>query len=293
MFYLMSYDRCSNRPVGVWPPSMSVKRLFRNCIRRTGWDVRRFDPRLLGASQLARHLVVQKIDVVFDVGANRGQFAEELRDAGFSGRIISFEASSAAHSTLSRRARGNTNWMVAPRMALGDRNGTITLNLAGNSVSSSVLPMLPSHVRAEAKSRYVGSEVVDLRTLDSVSGEFATDTERIFLKLDVQGFEYKVLQGAEQFLARVAGIQIELSLVPLYDGEHLFHSMIHDLENRGYEIWSLVPGFVDPHTARLLQLDAILFRTEPNYLANTLPAPEVADIKMSRIVSGQARINSN
>ncbi len=106
--------------------------------------------------------------------------------------------------------------------------------------------------------------VVDLRTLDSVSAALATDTERIFLKLDVQGFEYKVLQGAERFLARVAGIQIELSLVPLYDGEHLFHSMLHDLEERGFEMWSLIPGFVDPETGRLLQLDAIFFRAEPN-----------------------------
>jgi hypothetical protein len=72
-----------------------------------------------------------------------------------------------------------------------------------------------------------------------------------------------VLQGAERFLARIAGIQIELSLVPLYDGEHLFHPMLHGLEERGYDLWSVVPGFVGPETGRLLQLDAIFFRKEP------------------------------
>ena len=82
------------------------------------------------------------------------------------------------------------------------------------------------------------------------------------MKLDVQGFEHKVLQGAGQVLRRVAGIQLELSLVPLYDGEHLFHPMLHDLEERGYELWSVIPGFVDPDTGRLLQLDAIFFRKE-------------------------------
>ena len=122
--------------------------------------------------------------------------------------------------------------------------------------------MLPSHGSAAPESRYIGSETVALRTLDSVSKELATDTERIFLKLDVQGFEYKVLQGAEQFLRRVSGIQIELSLVPLYDGERLFHPMLHDLEEHGYDLWSVVPGFVDPQTSRLLQLDAIFFRKE-------------------------------
>jgi hypothetical protein len=145
-------------------------------------------------------------------------------------------------------------------MALGDSEGTIGLNLAGNSVSSSVLPMLPSHRKAAPESTYVGSETVDLQTLDKVGPGLAGDAEQIFLKLDVQGFEPKVLQGAEQFLSRVAGIQIELSLVPLYDGESLFQPMIRSLEERGFELWSLFPGFADPESGRLLQMDAIFFR---------------------------------
>ena len=145
-------------------------------------------------------------------------------------------------------------------MALGHQDGTITLNLAANSASSSVLPMLPAHAAADPESRYIGSENVDLRTLDSVEKDFVTKAERIFLKLDVQGFEHKVLQGAEEFLNRVLGIQIELSLLPLYEGEHLFDPMLHYLEDLGYDLWSVIPGFVDPATSRLLQVDAIFFR---------------------------------
>lgn len=241
---------------------MSLKQFVRTRIRNAGWDIKRFDPRSSAAAQLARQLFVHQIDVVIDVGANTGQFALELRNAGFPGRIVSFEPSSAAHSTLTERARRDANWMVAPRMALGDRNGTIALNLAGNSASSSVLPMLPSHVRAAPESRYVGSETADVRTLDRVGVEYTTGGERIFLKLDVQGFEYQVLQGAGRFLQAVAGIQLELSLVPLYDGEHLFRPMLRDLEDGGFDLWSMVPGFVDPATGRLLQLDAIFFRKE-------------------------------
>lgn len=253
---------------------MPIKRFVRNCIRRAGWDIKRSDPRSSEASRIVRQLFVHEIDVVFDVGANTGQFATMLRDAGFPGRIVSFEPSTNAHSTLSKRARRDANWIVAPRMALGDHDGTISLNLAGNSVSSSVLPMLPSHASAAPESRYVGSETVDLRTLDSVGTELAMDTERVFLKLDVQGFEYKVLQGAEQFLSCVTGLQIELSLVPLYDGERLFHPMLLDLEERGYEMWSLVPSFVDPGTGRLLQLDAIFFRKPPISVERSIPKPE-------------------
>jgi FkbM family methyltransferase len=241
---------------------MSVRGFVRNCIRLTGWDLTRIDPRPSEAAHLVRQLHAHRIEVVFDVGANTGQFAEKLRDAGFPGRIVSFEPSTGAYSTLIKRAQRDARWIIAPRMALGDHSGTISLNLAGNSVSSSVLPMLPSHGKAAPESRYVGTETVDLRTLDGVNTEFATDSERVFLKLDVQGFESKVLQGAEQFLRRVSGIQIELSLVPLYDGERLFHPMLHDLEEHGYDLWSVVPGFVDPETSRLLQVDAIFFRTD-------------------------------
>jgi FkbM family methyltransferase len=242
---------------------MSIKHSLRKSLNRVGWDVRRVDPSSLGLSQLARQLSIHQIEVVFDVGANTGQFAEMLREAGFPGRIVSFEPSAAAHAILSKHARRDADWIIAPRMALGDQDGTITLNVAGNSVSSSVLPMLPMHASAAPESRYVRTEAVDLRTLDSVSQELTRDDERIFLKLDVQGFEYKVLLGAQQFLHRVAGLQLELSLVPLYEGEHLFHPMLHDLEKSGYELWSVVPGFVDPHSGRFLQVDAVFFRKEP------------------------------
>jgi FkbM family methyltransferase len=241
---------------------MSVKRFVHKCLWRVGWDLVRVDPdpRPSEAMQLVRQLSVHQIDVIFDVGAHTGQFAGMVRSAGFGGRIVSFEPSSAAHSTLIQRAQCDANWFIAPRMALGDRAGTTTLNLAGNGFSSSLLPMLPSHLSAAPESGYVGSETVDLCTLDSMGTELAKHAERVFLKLDVQGFEHKVLQGAKEFLNRVAGIQLELSLVPLYEGESLFHPMLHDLEERGYEIWSLFPGILAPDTNRLLQLDAIFFR---------------------------------
>jgi FkbM family methyltransferase len=239
---------------------MSIKRFIRNSLRSAGWDLKKFNPLYSADTQLVRQLSAHRIDVVFDVGANYGKFAEKLRDAGFSGRIVSFEPSTAAHESLNKQALGDANWVIAPRMALGDQDGTITLNLAANSASSSVLPMLPAHAAADPESRYIGSENVDLRTLDSVEKDFVTKAERIFLKLDVQGFEHKVLQGAEEFLNRVLGIQIELSLLPLYEGEHLFDPMLHYLEDLGYDLWSVIPGFVDPATSRLLQVDAIFFR---------------------------------
>jgi hypothetical protein len=86
------------------------------------------------------------------------------------------------------------------------------------------------------------------------------ETERVFLKLDVQGFEMHVLRGAEDHLDRVAGVQAELALTPLYEGDAPWREVIDHLEQRGFELAGLEPGFEDPNTGRMLQADAILIR---------------------------------
>lgn len=239
----------------------SGKRLIRRSLHKLGWELSRFDCFSSPSLQLVRQLRTHEITVVLDIGANVGQFGARLRDAGFPGRIISFEASKDAHRCLRSRANGDKGWIIAPRMAIGQQDGAATLHLSANSVSSSLLPMLPAHVAVEPTSVYVGSESVDVRRLDSVAGEFLSDTDRVFLKSDVQGLELQVLRGAAGLMESTLGVQMELSLTPLYEGEHLFDAMFHELEDRGFKLWSLVPGLLDRDTGRLLQVDGIFFRS--------------------------------
>jgi FkbM family methyltransferase len=86
--------------------------------------------------------------VFFDVVANIGQFAEELRSVGFAGKIISFDPLTTAHAQLRNSAQNDSKWLVHPRIAVGDKNGEIEVNIAGNSELSSVLPMLDAHSSA-------------------------------------------------------------------------------------------------------------------------------------------------
>lgn len=237
-----------------------MKRFIRRTLHRIGWDLRRFDPGGSHWAQLVRQLAFHEVNVVLDVGANVGQFAAGLRDSGFHGRIISFEPLAIAHHKLQRQARHDRNWIVAPPVAVGDRDGRITVNVSRNSVSSSVLPMLTTHLHAEPDSQYVDHEDVDLRRLDTLAEGQISDRDRTFLKLDVQGFEYQVLKGARRLLNRVVGIRLEMSLVPLYGGDHLFDSMLQELTACGFELWSLLPAFLDRETGRLLQVDGTFFR---------------------------------
>ena len=153
------------------------------------------------ARQLLRGFDAFGIDLVFDVGANTGQFAREIRDSGFKGRIVSFEPLSAAHQELTVAAASDQLWAVHERCALGDQEGSVTLNIAGNSVSSSVLEMAAVHAAAAPGSAYVGQEETTLVKLDSVAHKYIGGSQRPFLKIDTQGFEWQVLTGARANLA--------------------------------------------------------------------------------------------
>jgi FkbM family methyltransferase len=201
------------------------------------------------------------IDLLIDVGANKGQYALSQRANGYKGEILSFEPLSAAHATLVELARNDPRWTIAERMAIGDRSGEIEINLAANSESSSVLPMLDTHLTAAPESRYIATETVPLCRLDDILHSKIAG-RRIFLKLDVQGFESYVLGGAEHILASTLGLQLEMSLLPLYLGETLMPEMHQFLRGQGFEMWDLRPIFRDRATGRLLQVDAVFTRKQ-------------------------------
>ena len=168
---------------------------IREIIRRFGWDLHRIqklDPNQTFASMLNRH----SVNLVFDVGANAGQFARSLRADGYKGRIVSFEPLSVLHRRMSAASSGDPLWIVADRMALGNKRGSATINVAGNDgESSSILPMLDTVVSAVPSAAYTGTETVDVIPLDEVAPKYLSADDRPFLKLDVQGFESDVLDG--------------------------------------------------------------------------------------------------
>jgi FkbM family methyltransferase len=233
-----------------------VKRL----IQSLGWTIYRTNgPNTPGAQILAALNHVNS-NLIFDIGANTGQFAEKLRSYGFAGKIVSFEPLSSVYGVLSKASQSDSDWLVHPRTAVGDHDGEIQINIAGNSVSSSVLPMLDAHSSAAVDSAYVASEHTPLVKLDSVSAQYLDSNSRPFIKIDTQGFEWQVLDGATNTLEHAKGILLELSLVPLYDGQRLWRDVIERMEAEGFTLWAIQKGFTDPRTGRSLQVDAIFLR---------------------------------
>lgn len=242
---------------------MSVKHQLRHLAQRFGFDIVRYplhDP-LARTSRLLSH---HNINCVVDVGANDGGFATAIRGHGYSGRIISFEPLKEPFESLRRRAVSDPSW-DALQYALGDSEREITVNVSANAgQSSSVLPMLEVHTAVAPGSRYIGTETVTQHRLDVVLPHVLSGPPaRTFLKIDVQGYERAVLDGASRLFAEdaIVGLQLELSLVPVYGGAMTYREVLDRADALGMTLMGLDPVFADPRSGQLLQADAVFFAT--------------------------------
>jgi FkbM family methyltransferase len=234
-----------------------IKQMIHRGLRLFGADVHRYAHTLPAVRR--RTLNELGIDLVLDVGANQGQYARELRRSGYSGRIVSFEPLPEAFDHLAEAFSSDPLW-EGHQLALGETDGRTQINVSGNSVSSSVLEMSSEMVAAVPAAAYAGSREVTLCRLDTIVERILGLQKNVYLKMDVQGYERAVLTGARRTLDRVAAIESELSLLPLYRGQALFHEVTAYLIDAGFEpIW-LEKGLIDPRSGHLLELDAVFIR---------------------------------
>jgi len=236
-----------------------IARIARDALRKVGVEISRYTPVSDRYENLCYFGEKYGADTILDVGANSGQFAIRMFQAGWPGRIVSFEPLSSAHASLQKLAKDHSSWDVAPRMALGSSNGSASINIARNSQSSSLLPMLDRHLKAAPDSAYVGTEHVQVMALRDVVDQVSVSS-RFILKMDVQGFEGEVLRGVGDVLSRCPIIFTEVSLQPLYDGEPLFTELSDTIIRLGYRCVGIRPGYFDQDSREIVQADVTFLR---------------------------------
>jgi len=240
---------------------MTTAHRIRKLALKFGVEMNRYIPSRSPQARIFRQLAVHGIDTVLDIGANDGGYGHFLREGGYHGDILSFEPLSAPYQSLLDATASDARWHVGPQVALGSEDGDVEINVAGNSTSSSILSMCELHAQAAPQSLYTGVERVAICRLDSVAHPVIDGSRRLYIKIDTQGYEMQVLSGAETLFQKVQGVQLELSIAPLYEGQALYREVIDWLSIRGFELWSVVPGFTDNRTGRMLQFDGIFFRS--------------------------------
>lgn len=214
---------------------------------------RRYEEEHLG--KLLRYL---NVDCVFDVGANIGQYAMMLRDyAGYTGRILSFEPTKEAFEQLKATSATDPKWEVYG-YALGDRDGEGMFNVMdASSEGNSFLPLASADEKTS-----IEQVRIEVRKLDSVFGDLQRQFgfTRPFLKMDTQGYDLSVFEGARQCQQQLVGLQSELSLKPFYLGAPDWRDSLQVYQESGFVLSALVPNN-DQWFPHLRELDCIMFRT--------------------------------
>jgi FkbM family methyltransferase len=210
--------------------------------------------------QLSAVLNFLDIDVVFDIGANEGQFGKNIRDIGYKSKIISFEPLTSARKKLIKNANKDSNWVVHSQCAIGNKNGNVKINISKNLVSSSILSINKKHLDAEKESFFINKEIVPIYKLDEIANFYIKSNSNLFIKIDTQGYEKEILNGALKTLKKTKGVLCELSLVSLYKGQFLWRDIVDMLDDKGFALWALQTGFTNPNTGQTLQVDGIFIK---------------------------------
>lgn len=235
------------------------KILIKKLARKMGYVISAYDPARDFSAIRASLLKTLRIDVVLDVGANSGQFATQLRDSGYEGKIISFEPLSSAYRILSEASAPDKKW-TALHCALGSQTGSADIFVSKNSWSSSMLEILPNHTAAAPESKYVDKETITVKTLDSLFDEHVCKGEKVFLKIDTQGYTKQVLGGAAISINKISGLLVEISLIPLYSGEPMIGEVTGMLYESGFVLRAMEPEFIDKQSGQWLQVNGLFAR---------------------------------
>jgi FkbM family methyltransferase len=159
------------------------------------------------------------IDCVLDVGACRGDYAETIRSWGFQGRLISFEPVPSSFELLEKKMGHDPKWEGKP-YGLSDVSGRAVMNTYAMAEFNSLLSLKPDSESAYGLDPSKHATLsVELRRLDEVLPELLGDLSRpsVFMKVDTQGHDMKVIRGAAGVLHHIGAFQVELPAVKLYD----------------------------------------------------------------------------
>jgi FkbM family methyltransferase len=231
---------------------MTFRMKIRAELHKRGIDLCRSSPNIVD------FLTSRRIETVYDVGANVGQYGSMLRTYGYTGQIISFEPVDGPYRELSKTAASDSKWKVC-NFALGNERGKSIINVSDDTVFSSILPQSAAAHSFDRRSCSTYQQEIEVLTFDEV---FGASNERAFLKVDTQGFEKQVLAGSANSLDRILGVQMELPVLHLYEGVWDMTTAIRFMADRGFMIGLLEPVNFNPNDrCSLVEVDCVFRRS--------------------------------
>src|SRR6267378_858741 len=194
---------------------------------------------------------------VIDVGANVGQFAVASIRLFANAIVIPIEP----NPRIVDRLRANLPPEIRENVlmtAVGDTIGTAVFHVNRDPQVSSMLQLGSDRLESFPGATVVEEITVPMTTLDALFAGRALAAP-ILLKIDVQGFEDRVITGGTVFLARVDWVLMEVSFSKLYEGERDFTSIVELMRSRGFRFVRPMNFHVSPRTDEIIEMDALFF----------------------------------
>jgi FkbM family methyltransferase len=232
-----------------------IKDLIQRCLGL--FDLRLYRPE---KAQRTRDRWLRDIDVktIFDIGANTGQFAQQIMRIFPKATIYSFEPLKDCYDQLVKSLVGSPS-VRAFNVALGERKEQREIQRNEFSPSSSFLAMAETHKAAFPFTQRSSPETVEVVRLD----DFVTGLDLrkpVLVKMDVQGFEDKVISGGADTIRQADVVIVEVSTIRLYDGQPLFAEIHGMMMNLGFQYRGNWDQLMSPLDGHILQADAIFMK---------------------------------
>jgi FkbM family methyltransferase len=229
---------------------MRIKRL----LNKLGYDVKKYHPIFETTIQPLR------IKTIIDIGANTGIFSVDMRNKFPEAMLYMFEPLADCVAHINESFVNDKNSKVFP-IALGDTAGKTEIERSSFHPSSSLRHMSDLHKRLYPKTKDIQKEGITIDTLDHVLAEEPLP-ENILIKIDVQGFEDKVIVGGRNVISRAAAVIIETSFVSLYEGQPLFDDIAETMRGLGFSYYGDMGRHYSPLSGKLLYEDSLFMKKE-------------------------------
>jgi FkbM family methyltransferase len=198
------------------------------------------------------------IATILDIGANVGQFALTIHPVLPKAQIISFEPLPECFKKLKHAMRHTKNF-TALNVALGDKVGVFAFEQNAFSDSSSFLSMAEEHKQLFPFTRKSQQIQVAAERLDNLAPTLPI-SEPLLIKIDVQGFEERVLRGGEQTVRRAKLLIVETGFEALYEGQPLFDDLYRLLVSWGFRYHGSLDALTSPTDGRVLQENSVFIK---------------------------------
>lgn len=183
---------------------------------------------------------------IVDVGANRGDFARAASACFPQAEVVVVEPlpQNQRHLEQAIRCR-KKNWRLLP-CALGAEPGRLPLFVDEQRDDiASLVGFSEEYLRTNPAARPAAGTLCEVKTLDAVAAEMGIEQIDL-LKIDVEGFEFEVLKGAGQMLAKTTSAIIEVSLVRKTGVSNALVEMLDLLTRNGFQVVNVIPSLFDP-----------------------------------------------